>query len=154
MDLAGELAAWATATGAAIAAIGLLLTARQLKIQNRQHRLDWGMAYSARFWAIDDELTMTDPASDPGRYTRLQKRYLKLREDEFDAARLSWLDATQWAVWHSAYLRPRVREQIESAIAQHGDDLDLASLKACLGQTKSTGPHASSNCAGLTVPLD
>ena len=56
------------------------------------------MAYSARFWAIDDELTMTDPASDPGRYTRLQKRYLKLREDEFDAARLSWLDATQWAV--------------------------------------------------------
>ena len=112
------------------------------------------MAYSVRFWAIDDELTMTDPAADPERYMRLQRRQLKLREDEFDAARLSWLDATQWAVWHSAYLRPRVREQIESAIAQHGDDLDLASLKACLGQTKSTGPHASSNCAGLTVPLD
>jgi hypothetical protein len=113
------------------------------------------MAYSVRFWAIDDELTMTDPASDPDRYTRLQKRYLKLREDEFDAARLSWLDSSQWAGWHSAYLRPRVREEVESAIAQHGDGLDLPSLKACLEQTKSTGPHASSDCAGLTVvPLD
>ena len=154
MDLAQELAAWATATGALIAAIGLLLTARQLKIQNRQHRLELGTAYSVRFWAIDDELTMTDPVSDPDRYTRLQKRYLKLREDEFDAARLSWLDATQWAVWHSAYLRPLVREAIESAIAQHGEGLDLVSLKACLGQTKSTGTHAPRDCAGLTVPLD
>jgi hypothetical protein len=52
-----------------IAAIGLLLTARQLKIQNRQHRLEWGKAYSVRFWAIDDELTMVNPASDPDRYT-------------------------------------------------------------------------------------
>jgi hypothetical protein len=38
-----------------------------------------------------------------------QKRYLKLREDEFDAARLRWLDPSQWAVWHSAYLRPQWR---------------------------------------------
>jgi hypothetical protein len=67
------------------------------------------MAYSVRFGAIDDELTMTDPASDPERYARLQKRYLKLREDEFDAARLRWLDPSQWAVWHSAYLRPQWR---------------------------------------------
>jgi hypothetical protein len=109
-----------------IAAIGLLLTARQLKIQNRQHRLDWGMAYSVRFWAIDDELTMTNRAADPERYVRLQRRQLKLREDELDAARLSWLDACQWAAWHSAYLRPRLREEIESAIAQHGDGLDLS----------------------------
>lgn len=112
------------------------------------------MAYSVRFWAIDDELTMVDPASDPERYMRLQRRHLRLREEEFDAARLSWLDASQWAVWHSAYLRPRVREEVESAIAQHGDGLDLASLKACLVQTKSTGSHASGDCAGLMVPPD
>ena len=30
---------------------------------------------------------MTDPASEPERYQRLRIRYLKLCEDEFDAAR-------------------------------------------------------------------
>ena len=42
VELAQELASWATAAGAVIAAIGLLLTARQLKLQNRQHRLELG----------------------------------------------------------------------------------------------------------------
>jgi hypothetical protein len=36
------------------------------------------MANSVRFWAIDDELTMTDPASDPDRYTRLQGQHAGL----------------------------------------------------------------------------
>jgi hypothetical protein len=43
---------------------------------------------------------------------------------------------------------------VESAIAEHDDGLDLPSLKACLGQTKATGPHAAGDCAGLTVSLD
>jgi hypothetical protein len=88
VELAQELASWATAAGAVIAAIGLLLTARQLKIQNRQHRLELGGLYINRFWSVDDELTMADPASEPERYKRLKRRYLKLCEDEFDAARL------------------------------------------------------------------
>ena len=101
VELAQELASWATAAGAVIAAIGLLLTARQLKIQNRQHRLELGGLYINRFWSVDDELTMADPASEPERYKRLRIPYLKLCEDEFDAARLGWLDPQQWAVWHS-----------------------------------------------------
>src|SRR4051794_38982663 len=88
VKLAQELASWATAAGAVIAAIGLLLTARQLKIQNRQHRLELGGLYINRFWSVDDELTMADPASEPERYKRLHIRYLKVCEDEFDAARL------------------------------------------------------------------
>jgi hypothetical protein len=58
VELAQELASWATAAGAVIAAIGLLLTARQLKFQNRQHRLELGSLYINRFWSVDDELTM------------------------------------------------------------------------------------------------
>src|SRR4029077_4989192 len=81
VELAQELASWATAAGAVIAAIGLLLTARQLKIQNRQHRLQLGGLYINRFWSVDDELTMADPASEPERYKRLKRRYLKLCED-------------------------------------------------------------------------
>ena len=66
MELAQELASWATAAGAVIAAIGLLLTARQLKIQNRQHRLELGGLYINRFWSVDDELTMADVAARAG----------------------------------------------------------------------------------------
>jgi hypothetical protein len=149
VDLAQELASWATAAGAVIAAVGLLLTARQLKIQNRQHRLELGTVYINRFWAVDDELTMTDPASEPERYKRLRVRYLKLCEDEFDAARLGWLDPQQWAVWHSAYLRPSLRSELESAILDHGDTLDLPSLKACLAQTASAGTHDPRMCSAL-----
>jgi hypothetical protein len=65
MDLAQELAPWATATGTVIAAVGLLLAARQLKIQNRQQRLQLGSLYMNRFWAVDDELTMTDRLNEP-----------------------------------------------------------------------------------------
>ena len=61
--------------------------ATQLKIQNRQHRLELGGLCINRFWSVDDELTMADPASEPERYKRLHIRYLKLCEDEFDAAR-------------------------------------------------------------------
>ena len=32
-------------------------------------------------------------------------RYFNLCENEFDSARLGWLDPQQWAVWHSAYVR-------------------------------------------------
>lgn len=153
VELAQELASWATAAGAVIAAIGLLLTARQLKIQNRQHRLELGGLYINRFWSVDDELTMADPASEPERYKRLKRRYLKLCEDEFDAARLGWLDPQQWAVWHSEYLRASLRAELESAIRDHGDALDLRSLKACLAQTASVGPHDAQTCSALAVRL-
>jgi hypothetical protein len=153
VELAQELASWATAAGAVIAAIGLLLTARQLKIQNRQHRLELGGLYINRFWSVDDELTMADPASEPERYKRLRIRYLKLCEDEFDAARLGWLDPQQWAVWHSEYLRASLRAELESAIRDHGDALDLRSLKACLAQTTSVGPHDAQTCSALAIRL-
>jgi hypothetical protein len=153
VELAQELASWATAAGAVIAAIGLLLTARQLKIQNRQHRLELGGLYINRFWSVDDELTMADPESEPERYKRLRIRYLKLCEDEFDAARLGWLDPQQWAVWHSEYLRASLRAELESAIRDHGDALDLRSLKACLAQTATVGPHDAQTCSALAIRL-
>jgi hypothetical protein len=148
VELAQELASWATATGAVIAAVGLLLKARQLKIQNRQHRLEMGTLYIHRFWSVDDELTMTDPATEPEHYNRLRIRYLKLCEDEFDAARLGWLDPQQWGVLHSAYLRASLRAELESAIRDHGDVLDLRSLKACLAQTASAGPQCGPDGGG------
>ena len=129
--------------------MALLLTARQLRIQNRQHRLEMGALYIGRFWSVDDELTMTDPASEPERFRRLRMRYLKLCEDEFDAARLGWLDPQQWAVWHSAYQRPSLRAELESDIVKYGDGLDLPSLKACLAQTASAGPHDPQTCLAL-----
>jgi hypothetical protein len=125
VELAQELASWATAAGAVIAAIGLLLTARQLKIQNRQHRLELGSLYINRFWSVDDELTMADPASEPERYKRLRIRYLKLCEDEFDAARLGWLDPQQWAVWHSEYLGPHYALSLNPLFAT------MATLSTC-----------------------
>lgn len=154
MDLTQEIASWATATGAVIAAVGLLLTARQLKIQNRQHRLELGSLYTSRFSAVDDELTMIDPESEPERYKRLRVRYLKLCEDEFDAARLGWLDSEQWAIWHHEYTRPRLREELESSIRDHGDELDIPSLKACLAQTASAGPHDRQTCSALAIRPD
>jgi hypothetical protein len=154
VEFAQELASWATAAGAVIAAVGLLLTARQLKIQNRQHRLELGTLYINRFWSVDDELTMTDPATEPERYNRLRIRYLKLCEDEFDVAGLGWLDPQQWAVWHSAYLRPSLHAELESAVLDHGDDLDLRSLKACLAQTASAGPHDPRTCSALATRLN
>ena len=64
------------------------------------------------------------------------------------------IDLQQWAVWHSAYLRPSLRAELESAVLDHGDDLDLRSLKACLAQTASAGPHDPQTCSALATRLN
>jgi hypothetical protein len=54
VEIAQQLAPWASALGAVFAGVALLLTASQLRIQNRQHRLERGALY------IDSGLSMTN----------------------------------------------------------------------------------------------
>ncbi|GAA3871151.1 hypothetical protein [Tessaracoccus defluvii] len=101
---------------ATVGVVGGLLALRQA---NRQRRLDLGGLYLQRYWEIDDDLLRL-PKGSP-EHTRARHRYLRLCEDEFEAARRGWLEPDQWNVWHAWLAEDAARAQV---------DVDLIACKA------------------------
>lgn len=145
-DVVNAITAGVAAFGLILTGIGLLLARRQLELQNRQRRLELGSFYIARYWELDDALLLTDKKSDDHR--RHRHRYLRLCEDEYDAARLGWLDAEQWGAWHKALVGDRTREMLRSDLAVCDPDKEgFSSLRACLGQIAAEGRlHSIHHC--------
>lgn len=129
------------------ATVGLFFAGWQLREQTRQKRLNLGQFYIERYWSIDDQLLLaTKGASD---HRQHRHRYLRLFEDEFDAARLKWLDAEQWTVWHAYLDNPQQAELVADDLAicdPEGQNFVL--LRTCLHQRANDGrPHRSKTCA-------
>lgn len=133
---ASLLIEWLTLAVAIGGVAGGLFTLRQ---GNRQRLLELGSFYIQRYWAIDDDLLRFPKGSEDHRHAR--HRYLRLCEDEFEAARRGWLDKHQWEIWH---------EWISRSNGILGDldvcDPDKDSfehVRACLD---TGGEHAWANC--------
>jgi hypothetical protein len=136
--LIGDIAGIATAVGVLIAAAGVLA-------QTRARKFGLAQVYSERYWQIDDHLLQEDRRH-PG--SAIARRYLRLCEDEFDAARLGWVDRAVWDAWHTGIrsqicelgLKKQVCElELENGAAQY------AQLRRCLLQSE----HIATNCKGL-----
>ena len=147
----GEIA---TLAAVVVAAIGLLLTAQQLRIQNRQRLLELGNFYIARYWQIDDDLLLTKRTDEAHKGHR--HRYLRLCEDEYDAARAKWLDSEQWAIWHMGLVGERSRELLEDDLSVRDPKLEaFVSLRTCLAQVERQGePHSSERCDSLNLTVE
>lgn len=130
------------------AIVGLSLVGWQLREQRRTMRAEFGNLYVQRFWAIDDDLLLEDKGSN--RHKQHRHRYLRLFEDEFDAAALGFLDRQQWRVWHS------VIDEIGSMVRVQGDlgvcdpdEQQFRRLRACIEQReRERANHDVSMCAG------
>lgn len=81
-----------------VAVVGVVWGLVELTQSRRQQRLELGNLYIQRFWQIDDDLLRFSKGSADHRQAR--HRYLRLCEDEFEAAANNWLDQQQSAVWH------------------------------------------------------
>lgn len=126
-----------------VAAIGVVLAMRELKQGNRQQLLELGNLYIQRYWQIDDDLLRLPKGS--AEHTHARHRYLRLCEDELEAARNGWLDPAQWEVWHSWIARAAAQRQIALDLeACDRDGTGFDHIRDCL----SSGPgHAVINCA-------
>jgi hypothetical protein len=114
------------------AVVGVVWGLQQLHLANRHQRLELGNLYLQRYWSIDDELLVLEKGTHEHRHAR--HRYLRLCEDEFEAAKLEWLDRSQWTVWHSWLTTPSVRENLVADIeACDTDGKFFEHVRLCLG---------------------
>lgn len=88
-------------------------------------------SYLQRFWTIDDDLLIAEKGSDEHR--RHVHRYLRLCEDEFEAARQGILDYRYWQLWHSWLASGPMRSQLRADLeVVDAADERFAHIRACL----------------------
>jgi hypothetical protein len=151
MNLTMEILSLAIAgLGALIAAVGVPLLYAQLRLQNRHRKLELGNFYIQRFWEIDDAMLREPKGTDSHR--RERHRYLRLCEDEYDAARYKWLDREHWSIWHEWLTSTKGASNLRSDLmACDPGENGFPSIRACLAQLEDEAPPTSSNlCDALT----
>jgi hypothetical protein len=125
--LIGEIAGVATAIAVFVAAAGLFT-------QTRARKFGLAQVYIERYWEVD-EFFLREGC--PGPDSANARRYLRLCEDEFDAARLGWVDIAVWGAWH---------EGIRLQVVELGLDFrKYGQLKRCIDQ----GDHEPTKCNGF-----
>jgi len=152
MNFTMEIASLAIAGfGVLIAAVGVPLLYAQLRLQNRQRKLELGNFYIQRFWEIDDAMLREPKGTDSHR--RERHRYLRLCEDEYDAARYGWLDRLHWSIWHEWLTSTKGASNLRSDLeACDPEENGFPSIRACLAQLKNeTQPHSVEACEALTT---
>ena len=113
----------------------------------KQQRLELGNLYIQRFWQIDDDLLRF--AKGTAEHRQARHRYLRLCEDEFDAAAHDWLDQRQWAVWHgwlaAETQRPVLRDDLQTC---DPDSSRFERIRKCLSRPNG---HPWPECEGVTI---
>ncbi|PWJ26231.1 hypothetical protein ATK17_2378 [Branchiibius hedensis] len=162
-----DLSAWATVAAACFAVVALFFTARQIRhqaeqtkyqAQQTQHQvrdqlLHAGAFYIERYWAIDDDLLFTNEGDDD--HARHEFRYLRLCEDELEAARHEWLDRSQWKVWHDEVFGTEefaalTSKRLVSCRSTPGEN-DFQLLRLCTTQTRDRGAHTWESCQAAST---
>lgn len=129
------------------AVVGLGLVTRQLSEQRRTMKAALGNLYIQRFWDISDAMLYEEKGTK--RHTQSRRRYLQLFEDEFEVARLDFLDKREWHVWHAVLDEDRLRERVQDDLTvcdPEGQEFEL--LRACLAQRDLyKQSHPASRCS-------
>ena len=102
-------------------------------LRARQHQL--AQSYVDRYWQLSDHAM----AGGAARRLELDPRYWQLCEDEFEAARLGWLDPHTWPVWHDAIRTALCRSEY------HDGNMGLG---LCTADDSGHGPW---DCPGITA---
>lgn len=122
---------WIEAATFVVAFVGVVGGLYALRQANRQRRLDLGSLYLQRYWEIDDDLLQLDKGTLEHNHAR--HRYLRLCEDELEAAHRGWLERSQWEAWHdwvaSVVAQPRLVADLE--VCDQGHER-FEYLRACL----------------------
>ncbi len=114
---------------------------------NRQRKLELGSLYIQRYWKIDDDLLKFDKRSQE--HGQARHRYVRLCEDEFEAARYRWLDKGQWQVWHKWLTAPRAAELISRDLYScDPEEKEFILLRKCVRKTFESGTqiHTWAEC--------
>jgi hypothetical protein len=112
-----------------------LFAAGGLWAQTRARKFELALVYIQQYWAVDKDLIQESrPATDSASV----QRYLRLGEDEFDAARQGCIDVSIWRIWHDG-MRMQVRD----------DNLDPAEFKQLKLCMKEETDHEATKCPGL-----
>lgn len=123
---------------------GVLVAVLGVRSSRKQRRVDTGNLYLQRYWKIDDALLIS-PKGSP-EHLRHQHRYLRLSDDEFDAAEQQWIDQSQWIIWHSWLATDQTRRQLTADLSAIGaTELDFQNLRLCV--EKSGVGHPWASCA-------
>lgn len=143
-----DIATWIGLGTLVTAIIGLRFVGRQLREQQRTLRAELGNLYIERYWQIDDDLLLERKGSK--RHRQHRHRYLRLFEDEFDVAKLGFLDPEQWRVWHGVLSDEGARELIRDDLRvcdPKGDS--FRRLRACITQReRDAADHDVRHCEG------
>lgn len=131
-----------------IAALGLIFVGWQVHLQTRAEKEALTHAYLSRYWEIDDALrTPRLKAYELAFHTA---RYLRLTQDEFEAARLGWLPAGRWKVWHEWLCSERFRDELERRFEATGAPADeFQYLRKCLEHRSG---HSWTTCPSFSKP--
>lgn len=115
----------------AIASIGVSGGLWALRQTRKQRQIELAMLYLQRYWQIDDDLLRFSKGSVDHRQAR--HRYLRLCEDEFEAARLKTFDRLTWETWHGWLARPEsvVKLKGDLEICDPGENY-FSHLRACV----------------------
>lgn len=118
-------------------AVGVLVAAGSLIAQNRQRKSDLALKYIERYWQIDDSVRKDTEADSIEKQMHLS-RYWRLCEDEFDIARVGWIDGRTWSFWHDG---------IHLAVADHPEitSYNFPNLALC----RESDSHRAWRCPGL-----
>ncbi|MBB1511235.1 hypothetical protein H5399_01235 [Tessaracoccus sp. MC1627] len=115
-----------------VAVVGVVWGLIELRQGNRQQQLELGNLYIQRYWSVDDDLLRLPKGTEEHRHAR--HRYLQLCEDEFEAARLEWLDKKQWDSWHSWLAQDRKRALLVDDLHEcASNDNPFEHVSACVG---------------------
>jgi hypothetical protein len=126
--LIGDVVGISTAVAVFIAAAGVFA-------QSRARKFGLAQVYIKRYWKIDDHLLQEGcPSPDSAN----AGRYLRLCEDEFDAARQGWIDVAVWRAWHGS-IQSQVRELGLNDVRKYKQ------LQRCMDQPD----HKATKCEGL-----
>lgn len=139
---------WLTVIGALVAGLAAV---GALWVTWRQRRIETGLRYLERYWKIDEDLIASPKVSK--RHIQDRYRYLRLCEDQFDAASRTWIDPGQWRVWHSWLATAATQEQLKEdlrAVKQAGHG-GFDALQRCLWES---GGHAWRRCPGRKQKLE
>jgi hypothetical protein len=135
MHIIGDLASVATA-------VGVLLAAWGLRVQARQRKISLTQLYVKRFWELDDAVRLAKADGAP--LSVHHERYLRLCEDEYEIARLGWIELKVWDVWH---------EGIQIGVSKLSvEPTDLQLLQRCRRQGSDHRGHQCEILSDASAP--
>ena len=129
-----------------VGGVGVPVALYQLSLARRARQHELANIYIQRFWDIDDARQRATIDGKDNEALFQDRRYVRLCEDEFEIARLGFLDPKTWAVWHSA-----IRDALQgsrSLTAAGPDELVLA--RRC----RDAAQHEPSACPAIIGRLE